>query len=993
MVHSRPREELCRQDVISELCSALAGADAMWRTRAMRYFQPGRATSLDHGQADISIVVPRIPAVAVEASFDPVAADRAARSKLRCGTAVRCHNVLAALAVHIPSACRGLSAVDLAARFRTGVQRVAYALHRLDSSQQKHWRWPRQGFIQGTVHDASCLIASVGFSHDDAEPRLRRLASAVSEVASILSSALDERARREVVNCAGLHSPSGGLSATVLLWLNALFMQQELQLPIAGGTPPVRSVSRERPHPVTQAEIWKDAARGSWCPLLELAIQSLRTCCDWNAAATTAALGHLIRLSADVADLAYSRGGSLGADILPKLLPDRKKSAAFYTQPATAELLAALTVRRSDRDESDWACPDLFRRSIIADMACGTGALLRAGYLRVRELHERAGGTLETGTELHRGAMEFGLRGTDISAMAVHWTVSCLAAEGRGGNCGMTHVGCVEVGGPSGKTGALEYFSGPGSFNQLALGGGADGGASRETSRVQIPHDGVDWVLMNPPYSRTRGGQSAFDLAGVTAEDRKRCQGRWGALVKREPVQIRAGMAASFLVLAKHKAKPGTGRIGLVLPLTCALADSWQPTRKMIESEFRDIVVVATVSGASLRQVGFSANTGMEEMLLVATRRHRPTKSSSAKLHCATLYEPCTWNGEAREIARAVESAASRCPALRSTCPITVGSAEIGSITVMEAGGGGAPWTMVGVADGSLALAADALTRGRLDSALSTPISLGLEMGVLEDVFQVGPTHHRLGHVRGAEPIGAFEFRPLAVGADPEDADCALWRADAKQQRSLRVLPTHTGLALPGVGSEHERARMRATASTLFYARNMRWTSQSLLAATTRQPVLGGSTWTGLRHADLRVRKVFALWWNSTLGMIVHWTQGQRTQNGRSRTQIGALRKIPCPRLDRLSGPALELASSKYGLLQDRTLLPAMNADSDPVRKEVDAAVLEVLEAHSSNAASTAELGGARPLTGQAAADAANALRQLRELWCDEPSVHGWKRS
>ncbi len=993
MIQSRPREELCRQDVISELCRALARADATLCGRAMHQFRAGPASNLDHGRADIAIEDPRFPGVAVQASFDPAAADRAARSKLSRRTTTSNRNVLAALAVHIPSACRRLSVAELGARFREGSQHVAYALHRLDSSQQKHWRWPRHGLIQGTVHDASCLIASARFLHHDEEPRLRRAASVVEEVASMLSAALDEQARREVSDCAGLRSLLGGLRTTVLLWLNASFTQQQLQLQGMGGSPPARSVPSECPNPVEQAEIWQDVARISWRPVFKPAIRSLRVCCDWNCDATTAALGRLTRLSVAVEDLAYCRGTNLGADLLPKLLPDRKKSAAFYTQPATAELLAALTIRRSDRDESDWACPDLLRRTIIADMACGTGALLRAGFLRVLELHERAGGTLETGTELHRGAMEFGLRGTDISPMAVHLTVSRLVAEGRGGNCGMTHIGCVDVGGPSGKTGALEYFSSPGLANQPAPRDGGEREASREASSVEIPHDSVNWVLMNPPYSRTRGGQSAFDLAGLTAEDRKRCQKRWGALVKCEPAQVRAGMAASFLVLAKHKAKPGSGRIGLVLPLTCALADTWQPTRKMIESEFGDIVVVATVSGASLKQVGFSVDTGMEEMLLVATRHHHPTESSRAKLHCATLYEPCTWNGATREIARAVESAASRCQSLRSTCPITVGSTEVGSITVMEAGGDGAPWNMVGVADGRLALAADALTRGRLDCVVSTPISLGLEMGVLEDVFQVGPTHHRLGHVRGAEPIGAFEFRPLAGAAAVADLDCALWRADAKQQRSLRVLPTHAGLAPPGVGSAHDRARMRATASTLFYARNMRWTSQSLLAATTRQPVLGGSTWTGLRHEDSRVRRVFALWWNSTLGMIVHWTQGQRTQSGRSRTQIGALRKIPCPRLDRLSGPALALASSKYEVLQEMTLLPAMNADADPVRKEVDAAVVEVLRAHSSCTASTAQPGGANPLRGQAATDAEIALRELRELWCDEPSVHGWKRS
>ena len=143
---------------------------------------------------------------------------------------------------------------------------------------------------------------------------------------------------------------------------------------------------------------------------------------------------------------------------------------------------------------------------------------------------------------------------------------------------------------------------------------------------MEALHDSVDWILMNPPYSRTRGGQSAFDLTGLTEDARKRCQKRWRDLVRNKPAQLRAGMAASFLLIAKYKAKPGTGRIGFVLPLTCAFADTWTQTRAMVESEFMDIVVIATASGASLRRAGFSADTGMEEMLLVATRRIEPKK-------------------------------------------------------------------------------------------------------------------------------------------------------------------------------------------------------------------------------------------------------------------------------------------------------------------------------------------------------------------------------
>lgn len=153
---------------------------------------------------------------------------------------------------------------------------------------------------------------------------------------------------------------------------------------------------------------------------------------------------------------------------------------------------------------------------------------------------------------------------------------------------------------------------------------------------------------MNPPYSRTRGGQSAFDIAGLSDRDRAACQKRWRELTKGEPVSNQAGMAASFLALARQKVKPG-GRIGFVLPLTAAFADAWRRTRQMIQEEFENIIAV-TASDGSL-----SADTGMQEMLLTATRAKKSRQSSP--IRCVTLRSVPSRLGEAGEVARAIREA------------------------------------------------------------------------------------------------------------------------------------------------------------------------------------------------------------------------------------------------------------------------------------------------------------------------------------------------
>ena len=972
-----------------EFGKVLAETEARWLVHSDEYILAERTGTLSSGRADVLIDDPQMPAAAIEASFNPADADRDARDKLGRNTTRGGRTLLAVLAVHIPGEYKELSAGSVYAKLKDESMQVGYALHQSRLGDADSRRWPAKGFIQGTVHDASRLIASAAMPNEVVEAHSAEVAELVKQAAETLKSSLHDNAQRTIAEQVGQNSPLEGLRTTMVLWLNALLIQQRLQVQGVNGIPPVRTVSGVSPNPSEQVETWRRIIEINWRSIFEPAVNALAVCGDFHRSGTTEALKRLIEAVGMIEDADLGQHINVGAELFPRLASDRKESAAFYTQPATAELLASLTIRQADKLESEWALSDLLRRSIIADLACGTGTLLREGYLRVQSLHEWAGGTAESVAELHRGAMEVGLRGTDISPIAAHLTSSSLANIGRGESYSETQIGWVKVGGPTALTGALEYLASQFAEDLFGVSLGRASGVQNEASSVEMHHGSVDWILMNPPYSRTRGGQSAFDLTNLTKEDTKRCQKRWKALVKDEPANLLAGMAASFLVLAKHKVKAGTGRMGFVLPLTCAFADSWTETRRMVESEFTDILLIATASGASLRQASFSADTGMEEMLLVATRRENPQGRGRALLRCVTLYEACTRNGEAREVARAIEQAKAKCTATNMTHPITVGNSEIGCITVMHANGEGLPWNMIGVIHGGLALAADELTRGTLDHVVGTPIPLGLEMGTIEQVFTVGPTHDLIGHPRDGDPRGAFEFHPVTSDTDAIGADRALWEASAKTQSSLQVLPTHKGLAPPGVGSTEQREQMRLYASTLFYARNLRWTSQALLSASTPQPTLGGSTWTALIHEDARVRKAYALWWNSTLGMIVHWTQGQRTQNGRSRTQIGALRKIPCPRLDRLSDAILEMAAARFDALSNQSLRPAKDAVNDPVRHEIDVEVSNMFEIHKAQSVSEE----VTSLQSIPESGIRNAMEILRTLWCAEPSVHGWKGS
>ena len=559
--------------------------------------------------------------------------------------------------------------------------------------------------------------------------------------------------------------------------------------------------------------------------------------------------------------------------------------------------------------------------------------------------------------------METGLIGTDVSPIAAHLTSASLAAIGMGEPYGDTRIGWVNVGGPTSAIGSLDYFEMQEMHDLLqSVAGRSTGTGESAEASVSIPDGDIDWILMNPPYSRTRGGQSAFDIAGLSTIERKACQKKWKKVVGNEPVKLTAGMGASFLALARKKVRLG-GRIGFVLPLTAAFAESWAATRRMIERDFIDITAIAVTVGQALGRDALSADTGMEEMLLVATRRKRPAPMGEhAPVKCVTLYAPVTRPGEAGELARAISDAICRVGGVGSSRPVVVGKTEIGQVCAFDAGGEGAPWGPLGVKHAGLAIAADKITRGQIEF-IGKSMKLKVGMTTLSDLFSVGPTHDVIGHVEGGDGRGAFEFFEITGSADAVGADRSLWKADGKAQRSLVVMPTHKGIPVSGGNCKGMRARK----AKLFYARGMSWASQAILAAMTKRAAMGGRAWTTLEHDDIRVCKAFALWANSTLGLIAHWTQGQRTQAGRSTTQVRALFQIPCPRLDKLSDSKLDLAAAKFDEMASRELSPASQAHADGTRREIDATVVSMLGLPK---------------------DANETVAELCFLWCSEPSVH-----
>jgi len=910
---------------------------------------------------DISVDIPDMPAVAIECAFGgddgKDASARLVDKDLHFDTAI---------AVSIPERFRAMDEDGARAALEAGAD-IGYAVF------QRGYRFPQSGYLTGSARDLAAFVQVAAVAKDRVEQVADEVVGRINRAAAALTDGLPPRAIDDISDRMSQRAHLPGMRVVAVLWLDALLVQNIIcrvnpevaELPSADGL--------LRPHSVAQE--WRKILDTNWFSIFEPAVVALERAANTYSGCVIDALRALLE---GVEFLANARLGAhlnVGAELFPKISEDRKQAAAFYTMPATAELLAALTIKPKDR--GDWGDADLFERLKIADLACGTGTLLRAGLRRVAMLHAAAGGDAESLDAIYRGGMEGGLTGADVSPIAAHLSVSSLVLEGNGkpyakpniGWVGVGHAPADDLGGLT--TGSLEFFAQGRtvdffSAHETRL-SGADAQDQTRLTWLKAEADSLDYVLMNPPYSRTRGGQSAFDIAGLSDAERKGCQKRWGVLTKDQPADKRAGMAASFLCLARDKTKPG-GTIGFVLPLTAAFAQSWDKTRAMLVTEFEDICAVAVPGGGSADDA-MSADTHMNEMLLVATKRKKVGNKKAGKKRtriapvlCIALDEMTGRPGEAGEVGRAIERALESFA--HSHYPIIAGNSEIGRITKFEPPVASAPWSHLSAHSAGLSMVASKLASGVLeDLGTQQQTKLSCPFTTLDELFTVGPTHHLIGHMRGGDPIGAFVFHEVQNENDTLGENRALWAANAKTQTALRVLPTHKGDPV-----DQKAARAIADMrGTLHYARGLQWTSQKLVAATTQYPVYGGSAWTTLLSDDDDLLRAFALWANSTFGAIVYWTRGSRTQQGRARVQVNAIKQIPCPDLRRLPAGKLSAAAEAFEQLADRELLPVCQLHADPARHAIDQAVMAMFD-----------------LSG-----GAGALAPLRRLWCAEPSVHG----
>ncbi len=904
-------------------------------------------------------------------------------------------------------------------RLRNAVGRTAvfeYALYtrRVGSPPE---RLPEAGWIRGGVRDLAMLV------HRAAAPAPRVEALAM-EFENGVRLAADEFTRRhayggslgrELADVLKQEDDRDGQTRRMAMTVitNALIFHESLaeadfQVPdLSGGSVrTVRSVESFRSEygfaPDDLRIEWERILKVNYWPIFWTAKEMLG---KMPVATANTALNWLWTTARALVAGGVTQSHDLTGIVFQKLIADRKFLATYYTRPEAAALLAGLALPAARAPGgADWGDSDTLAGLQVGDFACGTGTLLSAAYQRLSLLHELHGGDPRT---LHAPMMKHGLVGLDVVNIAVHLTAAMLAGShpdtAFDGECLLTMPYGDRYLRPNGNgngkgngkpreavtVGSLDLLAEsvqPGLLGEAAA--VTSGGRAPEEVRdlvSRVGHGKFDLVIMNPPFTRPTNHEAshadvpipAYAAFETTPAEQAAMSETVRELTRGAPSNDNAGLASHFVELAHRKLR-SDGTMAFVLPLSALSGGSWDAVRREWRKRFSEIIIV-TIAGAGTYDSSFSASTGMAECLLVARGRNDDSHAAGvAQASFAVLDRfPSSTNEAELLAARILELQTARVPtdalSKGQRKPLLAGGSSYGQFwrsPLPETG----PWQFVGLVDDDLAQSATALSAGKL-TQLGMPDGQGLEIPItkISSIADRGPVDRDITEdAYDGTPRGPFRRVKLASGVYPTYP--ILWNHAAKRERQLVVQPDEEGKAKDGMAEK--AASIWATATRAHYNRDLRFNSQSLIVAMTERPALGGRAWPSVIFGDPDHEYAFALWCNSTLGLLLHWWSSNKTQSGRGTTTVTGIPNIPTLDTRALTAEQHAAAKAAFEAMRERRFLPFDQVDEDPARAELDRRLLvDVLGLPESLCAEN------------------GPIDLLRRKLAREPQVHGGKKS
>ena len=940
-------------------------------SRSSVYYENTRVI-VDHPgrQPDILITSPGRSPVVVEAEYMPAyTVEPEAKDRLGLDVTVDSRPIEAVIALRYPGELADES--DLAATLKTSS--LSYCVFTQERKAVK--RFPESGWLDGSVEDLADLIRLVSVPQWAVDEATEILRKGIDNAAKILDETATSRPEtvKDIAARLGMTDVTQTRRMACAIMANAMVFHERIAKMHAGIKTLEKVCGDNVANP--QHEVlasWDAILKINYWPIFAIARDILSELQSSDAA-------RILRRLRDTAQEINSAGVENAHDltgrIFQTLIADRKYLATFYTLPASAALLARLAVAKMYG--VDWSDAKAIGKLRIADFACGTGTLLSSVYEQIVARHERAGGNP---TELHKVMMEEVLYGCDVMPSAVHITCSTLSGMEPAEGFGKSRLYALQYGRQkdgSVKIGSLEFLQTSAQWTLFNTSDPATqisstGEETTPQAIANIPDEGFDLVIMNPPFTRATSHEGAhaditnpaFAAFGSTRADQSDMGSRINRLGDGTCYHGNAGVSSAFAALANRKLKTG-GILALVLPLSAAAGLSWKGLRNILSSYYEDLTILSIA--AINRDMSFSSDTGMAECLIIARKLSftEPGRSLKRRTHFTSLHHRPHGLAEAGAIAQKITST----PDVRQIedgpyggTPLLVGEQVMGEVIRVTLHEDGARWGAVRLKDGSLSQSAHALSQSRLWLP-GMPTFLELSVDLLGTIGSLGLVDR---DINGPPPRGPFDkVAPSATSTYP-----ALWNHNALQETRMVCIPDSQ--LQVRVGMETRAAVAWATSSRVHISRDFTFGSQALLCAFTEQESMGGSMWPNVIFEDKRFDFAFSIWSNSTLGLLSYWWHSNRRQSSKANLSIRSAETLPVLDLRTLTDARLASAKEIFDEFRDKELHPAYLADADPNRALLDRRVICDLLGFDE--------------------DTYFGVRRLAAKWCAEPSVHGGKK-
>ena len=914
---------------------------------------------------DVLITAPGRSPVVIEAEYEPGANPEAdARQRLGLDISGEIRPVEAAIALRYPES---IGAADNPSAALAAARMPHCILY------ENGARFPESGWLEGGITDLADLIGLVSVPQRAVDEAAAALERGIDRAANVLEEMAPQRPNitPAIARLLGMTDVPQTRRMAGAIIANALIFHER----IAGmhdGVKPLHLVcGSDVPNPQYETlAAWAEILNVNYWAIFAIGRDILN---QLPAAYANRILRQLEYTVGEVSRTGVNNSHDLTGRIFQRLIADRKYLATYYTLPPSAALLARLAVGKMNG--VGWSEADAIGRLRIGDFACGTGALLSAVYQQIAARHTNSGGDAEN---LHQMMMQEVLYGCDVMPSAIHITgstISGIAPSVRFDNARLYTLAYGRQQDGSVRIGSLELLQ---SSSVMTLFNTSDpaqrtGSVGEETASqiiAEVPDAGFDLVIMNPPFTsntkhRDAAGNvqnAAFAAFGASLDDQDEMAERLTDLAQGSHYHGHAGLGSAFAAIADKKVRPG-GVIALLILFTAINGPSWARFRRLIAEKYTDVDIVSIAANGT--DMSFSSDTGVAECMIIARRKTDQRRPTERAKFVSLRRRPRDFV-EAHEVANAILSSAG-------TRHIEDG--PYGGIFI-KCGDGIEPdgeildapisnyadgWGAARLRDAAVAQVAHALADGRLWLP-PQPAAQALPIAPLRQIGQRGLDSQLF--------ISAAHRGPFTRSAPSPTADYpALWNHNALRETRMVCVPDWSLRVRPG--AEARAAEVWATASRCHLNREFTFGSQALAVAFTEFESAGGSVWPNVLFDDARFDYAFAVWGNSTLGLLCYWWHANRQQSSKARTTPRKSGMMPILDFRALTDEQLATAQAIFEDFWDVHLLPAYLADADHSRAVLDRRVV-------------CDLLGFDNAVYQ-------AVRRLAAKWCAEPSVHGGK--